>query len=294
MSQAIKKEWSFQKKILMVLFFLFIYKVGTYISVPGINKDILQEMLGGTGLGALSSLMSGGAMLNFSIFALGVIPYITASIIIQLLSFNLVPALVELKKQGDFGKKKTKRITLTLAMILAMFQSVGITFSFGKMYDGFIVNNAWYNYVLIAVILTLGCALLIYFGEKIDKYKVGSGLSILIFASILMSLPSTISSYYVLNIQDSDMMLVEVIKGILLLLIVFGLIVFVTFIHLSQRKIPIHNARQGNSQFTYDGEQKNYLPIKIIGVGVIPVIFAVSLIMTPTTIAQMNPNATRS
>lgn len=300
--QAIKKEYSFKQKLLLTILLLTIYKIGTYIPVPGIDSSLLEASLGGTDLGVLSGLMSGGALLTFSIFALGVMPYITASIIIQLLSYNVVPALTEMKKQGEYGKKKTKRITIISAMGLSFIQAISMTIMFGNIYDGFIINNEWYNYLLIVVVLTLGSGLLIWFGEIIDNKGVGNGLSILIFGSILMSLPSSLAQYAALNFTSSSELFIEIIKALLLLLVVVTLIAFVTFVHLSERQIPIKNIIQSNAARTSANEmmnnkqsnvkqQSNYLPFKVIAAGVIPVIFASALMMIPSSIAQFNPNA---
>lgn len=300
--QAIKEEYSFKQKVLLTILLLTIYKIGTFIPVPGIDSSSLQASLGSTDLGVLSGLMSGGSLLTFSIFALGVMPYITASIIIQLLSFNVVPALTELKKQGEYGKKKIKRITIITAMTLSFIQAISMTVMFSNIYDGFIINNEWYNYLLIIIILTLGSAVLIWFGEIIDKKGVGNGLSILIFGSILMSLPSSLAQYSVLNFTGTSELFIEIIKAVLLLGAVIGLIAFVTFVHLSERQIPIKNIIQSNlsrintnqmmnNQSATNQQQSSFLPFKVIAVGVIPVIFASALMMIPTSIAQFNTDA---
>lgn len=300
--QAIKEEYSFKQKILLTIILLTIYKIGTFIPVPGIDSSSLQASLGSTDLGVLSGLMSGGALMTFSIFALGVMPYITASIIIQLLAYNVVPALTEMKKQGDYGKRKMKRITVISAIVLSFIQAISMTFMFSNIYDGFIINNSWYNYLLIIVVLTLGSALLIWFGEIIDKKGIGNGLSILIFGSILMSLPSSLAQYAALNFTSTSELFIEIIKTLLLLLVVLALIAFVTFVTLSERQIPIKNIVQSNASRMSTNEmmnnkenlnqqKSNYLPFKVIAAGVIPVIFASALMMIPSSIAQFNPDA---
>ncbi len=282
-----------RSKIIITLFLLMIYKVCVYITTPFINKDYLSSFTKQSDFFALSDLISGGALSQFSIFALGVMPYITVSIVIQLLSFNIVPVLSEWRKQGELGQRKTKSLTTILAIVVAFVQGIVVAVGFNSMYPGIVSNDVWWVYSIIGTVLMLGTCALIYFGHIIDKKGIGNGMSIIIFGSILMSMPSTIGMYYESSIAlAEDQLFIEISKAILILIVVISLFAFVVFISLSERRIPVHYSVQtGNKQYSSGKSNSNVLPIKILSVGVIPVIFAAAIMVIPSGIAQMFPNA---
>lgn len=281
-----------RNKLLITLFLLTIYKIGVYISAPFINKDYLASFTMGSDFFALSDLISGGALSQFSIFALGVMPYITVSIVIQLLSFNIVPFLSEWRKQGEMGQLKVKRLTIYLSIVIAFIQGIVVAVGFNSMYSGIVSNDVWWVYLIIGIVLMLGTCILIYFGHVIDKKGIGNGLSIVIFGSILMSMPSTIGMYYESSLAlAGENLFIEVTKAIIILLAIVLLIAFIVFITLSERRIPVHYSGQiGDKQSSNETRRANILPIKILSVGVIPVIFAAAIIVIPSGIAQMFPS----
>jgi preprotein translocase subunit SecY len=284
-----------RKKITLTLLMLLIYKIGTYISVPGINRDVLKTMVEGTQTGVLSvaNLISGGALAQFSIFAVGIMPYITASILIQLLSMDVVPKLTEWTKQGEMGSRKTKNLTRYVAVVVAIIQSYGMSFGFSKAYPGLVENNTIGGFLMVALFLTLGTVLLIILGEIIEKKGLGSGISVIIFGGIIMSVPSAVSMYYTMELQGAgDQLFIAIAKAVIVVMLLLALLVTVVYVHKAERRIPIqHSVQTGNvgNLKGRDSSQTNFLPIKLNTAGVFPVIFAVALVMTPTTIAQFFP-----
>lgn len=281
-----------RKKITITLLMLLIYKIGTYISVPGINRDVLKTMVEGTQTGVLSvaNLISGGALAQFSIFAVGIMPYITASILIQLLSMDIVPKLTEWTKQGEMGSRKTKILTRYVAVALAIIQSYVMSFGFSKAYPGLVENNTIGGFLMVALFLTLGTILLIILGEVIEKKGLGSGISVIIFGGIIMSVPSAVSMYYTMELQGAgDQLFIAIAKAIIVVMLLIVLLATVVYVHKAERRIPIQHSIQTGNLKGRDSTQTNFLPIKLNTGGVIPVIFAVALVMTPTTIAQFFP-----
>lgn len=292
MFKTILKNPDIQKRIGITLLVLIIYKIGIYITVPGIDKDLLKSFLGSSEAFNMTNLISGGALTQYSIFALGVMPYIMASIIIQLLSFDVVPRLTELRNQGAMGEKELKRITNYLAIGLAFVQGLAMSIAFNRFAEGFVKNDVWWSYLLITVILTLGTVILILFGKWIDNKGIGKGMSVIILGSILMSIPSIIMMQYESLDFSGDGAFIEIIKTILIVLLLLSLLVFIVFVFLSERRIPIKSSNNLQAQMRLGTEGiKNYLPFKLLAVGVIPVIFASSFIYLPGMIAQINPSS---
>lgn len=281
----VSKSKELRKKILLVFFILFLYKIGTHVPVPGVNAKVLEQLTSQSGALGLMNIISGGALQNFSIFAVGIMPYITASIIVQLLSMDVVPTLTEWSKQGELGKRKTKRITYVIAFFATIVQSLGMAFGFNKLYPGLVENEGWVAYALITSFLVLGSAILIIFSEMIDKKGIGKGMSIIISAGILMAIPSAASMYYVSTFQNSETLFIDIVKTALLLLVLLAILVGVIIFHKATRRIPIQYPKQ------FMGPQKSFLPIKINSANVMPVIFAVAFFMTPITIAQFFPTS---
>lgn len=287
--KGIMQNAELKKKLLLVLFILLLYKIGTHIPVPGINSDFLKSFSQENGLLTFMNTISGGSLSSFSIFAVGIMPYITASIIIQLLQMDIVPKLAEWSKQGEAGKQKTKKLTRVITIVLALLQSAGMSMMFSRAYPGLVVNTSVWNYVIIILSLTIGTILLMVMGEVIDKKGIGNGISILIFAGIMSSIPTNLSMFAASEFQGKGLDFIAITKSVVLAICILVLVVGVIHISQAYRRIAIRYANQG-----VDGAsgqvRESYMPIKINTAGVIPVIFSVAIIMVPTTIAQFFPN----
>lgn len=272
-----------RERILFLMFCLMIYKVGTHITVPWVNTEVLKGIGQGQGALSLVNSLNGGALASFSIFAVGIMPYITASIVIQLLQMDVVPTLTEWRNQGAVGKQKLKRLTFISTVIIAIIQSLGMSFGFNKIYPGLIQNESLGVYLLIALILTLGTVTLVIMGEYIDKRGIGKGISMIILSGILMSLPNNLAMYYDMEFTNvGDALFISIIKTILLVMFAYLLLVSIIIINGGERRVPIQYATTGKLSM-----KKSFLPIKLNAAGVIPVIFASALIMMPMTIAEL-------
>ncbi|BBI36012.1 preprotein translocase subunit SecY [Cohnella abietis] len=280
-----------RKRILFTLFILLIYRIGSFIPVPNINKDVLTAAdQQGTDLFGLLNTFSGGALFNFSIFALGITPYITASIIVQLLSMDVIPKFSEWQKEGENGKRKLAQITRYGTIILGLIQAFATAIGFNRMYNHDMVIDAnTATYLMIAIVLTAGTAFLMWLGEQINEKGIGNGISILIFAAIVASIPKHARDIYAHQFTDSSQLFLNIVTIVLILIVVVLLIAGVIFIQQGVRKIPVQYAKRVVGQKMYGG-QSTHIPLKVNGAGVIPVIFAVSLLMFPITIAQFWAN----
>lgn len=271
-----------RKRILFLMMCLLIYKVGTHITVPFVNSDLLKEIATSQGALSLVNSLNGGSLANFSIFAVGIMPYITASIIIQLLQMDIVPKLTEWKNQGEMGRKKIKKLTYVVTLVIAIIQSIVMSFGFNKLYPGLVQNESVGIYLLIALILTLGTVFLIIMGELIDKKGIGKGISMIILSGVLMTLPNNLAMYYDTEFTNvGDALFISIIKTILLVILVAALLVSIIIINGGERRIPIQQTSVNQSNL-----RKSFLPIKINASGVIPVIFASALVALPVTIAN--------
>ena len=180
-----------RNKIFFTLAMLVIFKIGTYIPAPGVNPEAFNHPQGSQGATELLNTFGGGALKRFSIFAMGIMPYITASIVMQLLQMDIVPKFTEWAKQGEMGRRKINNVTRYFAIILAFIQSIGMAFQFNNYLKGqLIIEKSVMSYLLIAVVLTAGTAFLIWLGDQITQFGVGNGISLIIFAGILSTLPS--------------------------------------------------------------------------------------------------------
>lgn len=274
-----------RKKILFTLFILLVYRIGAFIPVPNINKDALtQAGESGSDLFGLLNTFSGGALFNFSIFALGITPYITASIIVQLLSMDVIPKFSEWQKEGENGKRKLAQITRYGTIVLGLIQAFATAIGFHRMY-GMVIDPTIATYLMIAIVLTAGTAFLMWLGEQINEKGVGNGISILIFAAIVAAIPKHVRDIYADQFANSDQVFLNVVKVAIILVVIVLIIAGVIFIQQGVRKIPVQYAKRVVGQKMYGG-QSTHIPLKVNGAGVIPVIFAVSLLMFPITIAQ--------
>ncbi|MCL2061708.1 MAG: preprotein translocase subunit SecY [Firmicutes bacterium] len=282
------KNKDIRKKILITLFLLLVYRIGCWIPVPGINPSVLQGAAGGsnTMLNLLSAL-TGGALANGALFAIGISPYINASIIIQLLTVA-IPKLEQWSKQGDEGRKKINRVTRVVTLLLAIAQATGIVVSWANS-NG--LNNAvfggntpiWVVGMFVVAILVAGSMLTMWIGERITEIGVGNGISLLIFVGILSSAGLAIVALFT-EMFGGDTMAVWTLLGFIVMVgVIFA---FIVFVDLAERRIPIQYAKQIKGRKQYGG-QNTFIPIKISGAGVLPIIFANALITFPQLVMSM-------
>lgn len=272
-----------RSKILFTVFILFVFRLGAHITVPGVNAKGLQDLSNLPFLNMLN-MVSGSAMQNFSIFSMGVSPYITASIIIQLLQMDIVPKFVEWSKQGEVGRKKLNQATRYLTIVLGIAQSIGITAGFQQLSSvGVVENPSMRTFIMIAVILTGGTMFVTWLGEQITEKGIGNGVSMIIFAGIISRLPEGIKEIvddYFINIESSRIWQSVIFIAVLIIAILV-IVTLVTFFQQAERKIPIQYTKRVSGAPT-----SSYLPLKVNAAGVIPVIFASSLIATPNAVLQ--------
>lgn len=276
-----------RNKILFTLGVLIIYRLGAYITVPGINAKALQSVAS-SGLVGILNTFSGGGLSNYSIFAMGVSPYITAQIVIQLLQMDIVPRFVEWSKQGEVGRRKLNQATRYLTIILAFGQSVGITAGFNALSSLNLVKDpSVQTYVTIGLILTGGTMLATWMGDMITDRGLGNGVSILIFAGIIARTPTSIYQIYQEQFVDTakSQWLNSYIFVAVLIIAVLAIVIFVTWVQQASRRVPIQYTRRASG-----APDSSYLPLKVNVAGVIPVIFASSFIATPQTILMAFAN----
>lgn len=265
------KNKDIRKRIYFTLFVLFIFKLGTTIVVPGINKA--QLGLNTLKYFELLNVMGGGALEQFSIFALGVSPYITASFIIQLLQMDIIPYLADLGKQGHTGQVKLNKITRYVGILMAFIQ--GYMFSFAIIDGGTFVE-----YLKFALVLTAGTALLLWLGDQMTQKGIGNGTSMIIMAGILMTLPNMFVSAYQVFMTGSSV--IGIIKFVIYVLLYIFIVLAVVYEQNAERRIPIQYANKS----TAVGGRQSYIPLRLNSAGVIPVIFASALLQVPAFIAQ--------
>ena len=265
-----------RKRVLFTALILALYRLGSWIPAPGVDSEQIKNYFnnqGGTILGLLN-VFSGGALSQFSLFALGIMPYVTASIILQLLTV-VIPKLEQLQKEGEAGYAKINQYTRYSTVGLAAAQAAGYAYLFQR--QGALTENSG-RLVLIVITLTAGTTLLMYMGELITKRGIGNGISLLIFASILVSAPAGVTAWY----NGGPM------EKLFFPLIALGIIVAVVFIQEGQRRIPIQYAKRMVGRKMTSGES-TYLPLRVNMAGVIPIIFAAAVMAFPPTIAQYFP-----
>jgi preprotein translocase subunit SecY len=267
-----------RKKIAFTAAMMAVYRCGAYIPAPGINIDAvkgIQSQFGGSNVLGFLNLFSGGSLSRFAIFALGIMPYVTASIILQLLTV-VIPTLEQLQKEGESGYAKINQYTRYLTVALAAAQAAGYAYLFH--HEGALPSNAG-RLVLIIVTLTAGTTLLMWMGELITKRGIGNGISLLIFASILTSAPSGISAW----VNGGPL------EKLFFPLVAIGVVVAVVFVQEGQRRIPIQYAKRMMGRRQTAGGS-TYMPLRVNMAGVIPVIFAAALLALPQTVSSFAPN----
>lgn len=280
MLSNIKQAWKLKdvrRKLLYTLMMIVVFRIGAIIPVPGVNTDIIKGLVEGNGLLSLYNMFTGGAFSQFTLFALGISPYITASIIIQLLTIGF-PSLEELQKSGEEGKKKLNKYTKYTALALALVQAVGITLGLVR---GALADDSVFFIGTVILTLVAGSMLLMWIGDKITEKGLGNGSSIIIFIGIISRLPIDLMNT-IKMVQSGDVAI-----WVLGLTLLVGLLVIiaVVFIQEATRKIPVQYAKRVVGRKMYGG-QSSHIPMKINQSGVIPVIFASSLLAFPQTIAM--------
>ncbi len=285
---SILKNKEIMGRIVFTLAILLIFRIGSQIIVPGVKVSD-SEAFSDNSVFGLMNLLGGGALSSFSIFALGVSPYITSSIIVQLLSMDVLPALSELSKQGQTGRKKMEMTTRYLTLLLGAVQAYGIIKTMENSNYITISDTSFMNYAYIVTILVAGGMLVMWLGDQITSKGLGNGISVIIFAGIVSSLPSQMVTAFQnwLSIPLMSGVSARILEGAIrfaMYVVAYLLIIcFVVFVELSKRKIPVqHSGKSGSQKMS----QASFLPIKINSAGVIPVIFASSILMAPTVIAS--------
>ena len=270
-----------RRRLIFLLLALVVYRVGSYIPVPGIDPAQLQQLFKGQENGILSlfNMFSGGALSRFSVFALGIMPYISASIIMQLMTY-VVPTFEQIKKEGESGQRKITQYTRYGTLGLALFQSLGISVALES--SAGLVANPGMGFRMTAVVsLTAGTMFLMWLGEQITERGLGNGISLLIFAGIAAGLPRAIGSLLELVSTGAMSILIA-----MFIVVIVGLVTyFVVFVERGQRKILVNYARRQVGNKVYGG-QSSHLPLKLNMAGVIPPIFASSIILLPATVVS--------
>ena len=278
------KDRDLRKKILFVLGMLIVFRIAAHIPVPGADVAALRDFFDSNAILGLLNMFSGGGMKSFSVVALGVGPYITASIIFQLLTM-IVPALEELSKEGESGQKKISMYTRWLTIPLAILQSFSMIKLLQQSSLGIIGDLSMIQYITTICVLTGGTIFLMWLGELITEKKVGNGVSLIIFAGIVSGIPSTIQRTLATFTPDQ---FVSIVSFLILIIVTVAGVVIVTE---GQRNIPVSYAKRVRGNRMYGGFD-THLPLKVNQAGMIPIIFAVALVTFPTLIAQFFSRST--
>ena len=265
-----------RQKVIFTLAMYIVFRAGTHIPVPGVNASVIEQLFRSGNLFGLLDMFSGGALSKFSIFAMSITPYINASIILQLLKV-VVPTLEQWSKEGEEGFKKTTKLTRMLTVALAFIQACGMAYGLRMAIN----NPGILSVLLIAITLTAGTVFLMWIGEQITARGVGNGISLIIFAGIVSRLPDGLKIIF----QYLQAGTVNILNVILFAAIALAMVVFVIIISEGIRKIPVQYAKRVVGRKAYGGHT-SYIPLKVNQAGVIPIIFASSVLMFPVTIAQ--------
>lgn len=285
---SLKNAWKvaeLRKKIGFTLLMFLIFRIGAHIPIPFVNHDVLRNMIGSGSIFDFFDTISGGSFKRMTVFALNITPYITASIILQLLTI-VIPSLERLAKEGDYGRKKITQYTRYGTVILGFVQGFGLTLGIRNALV--IPNEAWRwpTYLLIALVLTAGTAFLMWLGEAITEKGIGNGISLIIFAGIVSRVPDGLKSIgSMLSVGE-----VNVVSVIVLVVLALLVIAGVVYVQEGQRRINVQYAKRVVGRRVYGG-QSSHIPLKVNQAGVIPIIFAISLLAFPQTIATWVPTS---
>ena len=286
MLKTVKEAWGIKElrqKMIFTLLMLVVFRIGSNVPVPGMNREVLSQVFAGDNMGLfeLFNLFSGGSFANFTIFALSITPYITASIIVQLLTVAF-PYFERLAKEGMEGRKKMAQITRYFTAVLAIIQALGLTFG---LFQQAVADKSPLNYVVITLILTAGTCFLMFIGEQIDQNGIGNGISLIIFGGIVARMPSELASIWTRYQSGS----VSIVTLLILALVALAVIMGVIYVQQGTRKIPVQYAKRVVGRKMYGG-QSTHIPLKVNQAGVIPIIFSLSLLQFPLTIMYFFPN----
>ncbi|MFV0503257.1 MAG: preprotein translocase subunit SecY [Lachnospirales bacterium] len=273
-----------RKKLIFILLILAVYRFGTHLALPGIHPETLDKMQSDPGFGTLVSLITGGG--RASIFALGIGPYITSSIIMQLLTVAL-PPLERLKKEGEEGRKKINQYSRVLAVVLAVLQASGTVYTLRTAFT----YPSLFIYVAAVVSMVTGTIVIMWLGELLTEKGIGNGSSFIIFANIISNLPMAVRSMIVIATGEAGVEAKGVAMVIGILVLFIALIFFVVLVQGGERRIPVQYSRRGQGKQQFAG-QNQYIPLKVNIAGVMSIIFAVSLIQFPQVLSQLMPDNT--
>lgn len=274
----ILKITELRNKVAYTLLMFIVFRAGVHIPVPGVDASVIESLFTAGGLFGLLDLFAGGALSKFSVFAMSITPYINASIIMQLLT-AVVPTFEQWSKDGEEGRKKIAKVTRYGTVILGFIQAFGMSYALRA--NNALIDNSMLSVIVISIILTAGTCLLMWIGEQITAHGIGNGISLIIFAGIVARFPSGFSTIY----QYLQVGTINIFQAILFAIIAIAMVVFVIAVTQGQRRIPIQYAKRVVGRKMYGGHS-TFLPLKVNQAGVIPIIFASSVLMFPVTLAQ--------
>ncbi len=287
MFSTLRNAWKvpdIRKKMIYTILMLIVYRIGAHVPVPGVNAAEIGSMVTSNALGNFVDLFAGGALSQFSLFALGIVPYVTASIIMNLLTMA-IPPLERMSKEGPEGRKKIASITRYVGVALGLIQAIGLLVTFTASNPNVVLNTGTpviLNYITIVLCLTAGTALIMWIGEHITENGVGNGISLLIFVSIVSRFPSAAVSY----VGNVALGTTSVITLLIVVVAALAIVTGITFIDLGERRIPVQYAKRVIGRKVYGG-QSTHIPMKINSSGVLPLIFAMTLVQFPTIIMNL-------
>lgn len=265
-------------RIVYTFMMFVVFRLGVHIPVPGVDASVIENIFQSGNLFGFLDLFSGGALSKFSIFAMSITPFINAQIIMQML-VAVIPSLEELRKDGQEGFKQIQKITRYFTIFLAFVQAFGI--SYGLRTNGALVDNSWFFLFFVCVVLTAGTCLLMWIGEKITEHGIGNGISLIIFCGIVARFPEALQTI----VQYLEVGTITPLQALLFAAIALAMIVVVIEVNEGQRRIPVQYAKRVIGRKMYGGHS-TFLPLKVNQAGVIPIIFASSILMLPVTLAQ--------
>jgi len=282
MLQTFRNAWKVQdlrKKILYTLLMLLVYRIGCLVPVPGVNTSLISEIVSSNGILQMMNILNGGTLSSFTLLATGVSPYITASIVIQLLTVA-IPKLEAMQKEED-GRKALKQWTRILGIIMSAITSIGLILTYGS---SVLRDPVWYNYLFIAILNAAGTAFAVWCGEKMTEKGIGNGLSLLIFVNVVSTMPGTVVTLVRNVIEGAVALWILPVALVIAVVIIFA----VVFMDLGERRIPVQYAQRVVGRRVYGG-QSTYIPMRVNGSGVMPLIFANTILQVPASIALLWP-----
>ena len=278
------KKGELRQRIIFTLGMLFVFRLGAAITIPSINANALTAGAANNGILGIMNMLGGGMLERFSIFSLGVSPYITASIIIELLSMDVIPVLTQWQKEGNTGKKKKDKVTRYVTLVLAAIQGGSLTYAFDKGYNILNSSSIW-TYVYVVIVMMAGSMLAMWIGDQITQKGIGNGTSLLIFTGIVSNLPNNFITTFnnlVTFDKGTQTAALGILWYVLFVIVYLAIVIFVVFNEGAVRKIPIMYATSSNTVMRT--KDSTHMPIKINSSGVLPVIFAASVLAAPRTI----------